>query len=281
MLLGRTLLQEGKGATVEQMMRVLLEKQPRSDEAAEVLCRALLAQSKPTEALAAVEEAIKRVGNSKSLLWARADTLAVLKQYDKSEHDYSAAMKSDPKSIPLRMSFVQTLVTAGKTDEGAKLAVETAQLAPNVAEVHFMAGGALYQAGRVDEGLAQYKEALVIKPDMVPAANNLALLLADRNQDTGTAVAWARKAAAAAPGNIAIADTLGWALARDGRVEEALPILREVHSAWKTNPTVWYHYGWALAKSGKMSEGLKWIQQAASSGSDCAAAARKALQELS
>jgi len=281
LLLARNLLQEGKGAAAEQMMRALLEKQPRSDEAAEVLCRALLAQQKPTEALAAAEETIKRVGRSKAMLWARADILAVLKQYDKSEQDYRTALKSDPKNIRLRMSFVQTLVTAGKRDEGAKLAVETAQLAPDVAEVHFMAGGALYQAGKIDEAVAQYKEALVIDPTLVPAANNLALLLSDRNQDTGTAVSWARRAAAGAPGNIAIADTLGWALARDGRVQEALPILREVNKAWKTNPTVWYHYGWALAKSGQKSEGLKWLQQAASSGDDCAPDAQKALQEFS
>lgn len=281
LLLARALLQEEKPAATEQMMRTLLEKQPKSPEAAELLCRSLLKQNKAADALTAIEEAIKHDGKSASLLWARADTLAILKEFDKAEKDYRTAMKLEPKNVALRMSYVQTLVVSGKKDEGAKVAVDTVELMPNSADVRFMAGSALHQAGQLDEALAQYKEALVINPAMIPAANNLALLLADRNQDTGTAVSWARKAAVLAPRSLAIADTLGWALARDGQVKDALPILREVNKAWKTNPTIWYHYGWALAKSGQKAEGLKLIQQAASSGSDCAAEAQKALRELS
>ena len=281
LLLGRALLQEEKPAATEQMMRALLEKQPKSAEAAELLCRSLLKQNKTAEALPAIEEATKRDGKSAPLLWARAYTLAILKEFDKAEKDYRAAMKLEPKNVAMRMSYVQTLVVSGKKDEGAQIAVETVKLAPNSADVRFMAGSALHQAGKLDEALAQYKEALIINPAMIPAANNLALLLADRNQDTGTAVSWARKAAVLAPQSLAIADTLGWALVRDGQVEDGLPILREVNKAWKTNPTIWYHYGWALAKSGQKAEGLKLMQQAASSGSDCAAEAQKALREFS
>ena len=281
LLLGRALLQEEKAAAAEQMMRTLLAKQPDVDQAVELLCRSLLKQNKTAEALTTVEEAIKRNGNSVPLLWARADTQAILKEFDKSLKDYRAAMKLEPKNVAMRMSYVQTLVVSGKKDEGAQVAVETVALAPNSADVRFMAGSALHQAGKFDEALAQYKEALVINPAMVPAANNLALLLADRNQDTGTAVSWARKAAVLAPRSLAIADTLGWALARDGQLTDALPILREVNKTWQSNPTIWYHYGWALAKSGQKAAGLKLIQQAASSGSDCAAEAQKALREFS
>ena len=281
LLLGGALLKEDKPQATEQMMRVLVEKQPKEDQAAELLCRALLKQNKTAEALTFIEEVIKRNGKSLPLLWARADTLAILKDYDKADKDYQAALRIEPKNIAMRMSYVQTLVSSGRNNEGAKLAAETVALAPNSADVRFLAGGALHQAGKVDEALAQYKEALIINPAMVPAANNLALLLADRNQDTGTAVSWARKAAVLAPQSLAIADTLGWALVRDGQLTDGLPILREVNKAWANNPTVWYHYGWALAKAGQKVAGLKLIQQAAASGSDCATDAQKALREFS
>lgn len=281
LLLARTLMQENKETASEQMMRTLLQKNPRSAEAAEILSRALLKQNRTSEVLPIVEEALKYDGKSVGLHWTRADTFAILKQYDKADKDYRYAMQRDSKNIPLRMAYVQTLVTGGKKDEGSKLALETVDLAPNSADVRFMAASALHQAGKLEEALAQYKEALVIKPDMIPAANNLALLLADRNQDTGTAVAWARKAAILAPKSLAIADTLGWALARDGQYKDALPILREVNKAWANNPTIWYHYGWTLVKAGQKAEGLKWLQQAAASASEATADAKKALQEFS
>lgn len=278
-LLGRTLLQENKGDSTEQMMRSLLEKHSGSAEAAELLCRALTKQNRAAEAVPVADQAIRANGKNAQLYWARADAKAILKQYDEAYKDYRHAMKLAPKNLALQMSYIQGLILGGKTDEAAKAVAEPLKLAPNSADVHFMAASTFHQAGQVEEALRQYKETLVINPGMVPAANNLALLLADRGQDTGTAVAWARKAAVLAPHNIAVADTLGWALARDGQYQEALPILRQVRQSW-TNPTVAYHLGWTLVQAGQKPEGAKLLEEAAKSNDPSAADARKALAEI-
>lgn len=280
-VLAQALMQEGKDDAAVQMMRGLLEKNPGASKASEVLCRALLRQNKPSEALTVAEEAVKRDRKSASLLWARADAKSTLKQFDEAAKDHRRAMKLEPKSIPLRMAYVQTLMRSGKKDEATKFALDTIPLAPNSADVRFMTASALHQSGQFDEALKQYKETLIINPAMIPAANNLALLLADRQQDTSTAVAWARKAAAMAPRSVAVADTLGWALARDGQYGDAASILRGVNKVWDSNPVVWYHLGWVLAKSGSKSEGKSLLQRAANSKSEIAAEALKALQEAS
>jgi cellulose synthase operon protein C len=280
-VLAQALMQEGKTDSAVQMMRALLQKKPDASAASEVLCRALLKQNRPSEALTVAEEALKRDHKSTNLLWARADAKSALKQFEEAAKDHRRAMKMEPKSVPLRMAYVQTLMRSGKKDEATKFALDTIPLAPNSADVRFMTASALHQSGQLDEALKQYKETLIINPGMIPAANNLALLLADRQQDTGTAVAWARKAAALAPRSVAVADTLGWALGRDGQYGDAANILRGVNKAWGNNPVVWYHLGWVLARSGSKSEGISLLQRAANSKSEVAADALKALQEAS
>ncbi|MGE5531898.1 MAG: tetratricopeptide repeat protein [Bacteroidota bacterium] len=279
-VLAQALMQEGKDEAASQMMRGLLQKKPDASLASEVLCRVLLKQRKPSEAVTAADEALKHDARSGKLLWARADAKAALKQFDEAEKDYRRAMKLEPKNVPVRMGYVQSLMRAGKQEEGTKFAEETVSMAPNSADVRFMAASALHQAGKLDEALKEYKEALIINPAMIPAANNLALLLADRQQDCTTAVAWARKASVMAPRSVAVADTLGWALARDGQYSDAANVLRSVNKAWTNNPTVWYHLGWTLAKSGNKGEGVSLLQRAADSGGEVAAEALKALQEV-
>lgn len=278
-MLARALMQDGKMAPAEQMMRTVLAKHPREAAAQDVLARVLLSQGRASEALTGLQEALKQNPKSAELVWARADAQAVLKDYERACQDYQAAIALQPKTIGLRASYVETLMGMGKRAEAGKAALEAVALAPNSAEVRFLAGTTLHQAGQLDEALVQYKEALVIDPAMVLAANNLALLLADRRQETGTAVAWARKAAKLQPRSLDIADTLGWALARDGRYQEGLRLLQQVNRRWPGQPPIWYHLGWTLVKAGQKAEGVKWLRQAAGSRSEIAAEARKALAE--
>jgi tetratricopeptide (TPR) repeat protein len=280
-MLARVLMQENRTADAERMMRTVLAKHPDSSEAAEVLCRALLKQSRGAESEQVAQEALKHNGNEPLLLWARADTYAVLKRAAEAEKDYLRAIALAPKNIPLRMAYVQALVSLDKKAEAARAAQETVQLSPNAAAVRFMAASTLHQAGQMEEALAQYKEALIIDPGMVAAANNLALLLADRRQDTSTAVAWARKASRLAPRSLAVGDTLGWALVRDGQYEEGIQVLQAVARGWGNNPSVCYHLGWAYASTGQKAAGRKLLQQAAAAKADVSADALKALRESS
>ena len=54
------------------------------------------------------------------------------------------------------------------------------RLRPDFAEVHNNLGNTLMQLGRLDEAQAQYEETLRLKPDYLPARNNLARLEAIR-----------------------------------------------------------------------------------------------------
>jgi Flp pilus assembly protein TadD len=92
-----------------------------------------------------------------------------------------------------------------------------------VAHAHL--GAALLERGRVEEAAAHWRESLRLRPDHLTAVNNLAWLLAThpdaRQRDPQEALALAERAARLAPGDPAVLDTLGAALAAAGRFAEA------------------------------------------------------------
>lgn len=282
LLMARLLMDRGKTDAAEILTRRVLEKAPDSAAGNELLGRILLKQGKAADSETILTAAIKHNSRDARLQWALADTQSVLKRYEEALKHYRRAIKLDPDQLRIRMCLVQTLMAMGKQDQAAAEALTVVDKQPDSADVRFMAASALHELGRLDEAITQYREALVIDPSMVPAANNLALLLADQNQDIGTAVSWARKAAQLAPRNPAVSDTLGWALARSGAYSEAIGVLRRTQKSEPNNPAISYHLGWALAKSGQKAAGLPLLQKAAkSTNKEVSDQARKALQEFS
>jgi Flp pilus assembly protein TadD len=47
-----------------------------------------------------------------------------------------------------------------------------------------------------------------------------------------------------------VIDTLGWLLVEQGKLERALPLLKQAAALAPANREIHYHYGVALAKSG-------------------------------
>jgi Flp pilus assembly protein TadD len=64
----------------------------------------------------------------------------------------------------------------------------------------------------------------------------------------------AQRAYELAPTSAAVADTLGWILARKGASERALPLLQKATQALPTDPELQYHYAYALAQLGRRRE---------------------------
>lgn len=276
------LLSEGKAADAEKLVRPVLAKHPDVVEAYELLGRALRRLNRSAEAVTVLQDAVKKHGREATLYWALGDALDDCKQYAEAKKVFLRALRLDRKTAELRLAYAQVLLDSGDKAQAAKLALEGVKLRPDSPQVRFVAGTHLYNAGRAQEAVAQYKESLVLDPGNPAAANNLALILADMQVDTTTAVSWARKAAVAVPRSLAVGDTLGWALARDGQYKEALELLNRVHKLWPDNSAVQYHLGWTLAKTGKRAEGLALVQKAAASKrEDIAPLAQKALAELS
>jgi tetratricopeptide (TPR) repeat protein len=115
---------------------------------------------------------------------------------------------------------------SGATGPGADALSRSLELRPS-AVGHYNLGNAQLALGQVAQAVAEFERAVALDPDLVPAANNLAWLLAT-NPDTalrdgGRAVELAERVCGGEAGRTASnLDTLAAAYAESGRFDDAV-----------------------------------------------------------
>ena len=95
-----------------------------------------------------------------------------------------------------------------------------------------------------------------------PAANNLAYLHLEHGGDLDKALELAYRARLHAPEDPHIADTLGWALYKKGRIDQAVTSLRLSANKLPDHPIVQYHLGMAYHKQGNHEAARQALERA-------------------
>src|SRR5205823_659158 len=113
-----------------------------------------------------------------------------------------------------------------------------------------------------------YEKLLALRPDFVPALNNLAYLYAERLNQLDKAFDLAQKAHDVAPAEATVADTLGWILYRKGDYQRALALLEEAGQKMADNPEVQFHLGMASSMMGHEGAARSALEKAAHSDLD-------------
>ena len=127
----------------------------------------------------------------------------------------------------------------------------------------YIALGTIYDAmGNRAEARSMYEKALEIDPNFAPAANNLAWLLLQQGDDPHGALDLAKRAAALAPDDPHVADTLGLAFIVNGMYGNAIVELRNATEKMPDNPTVHYHLGLAHFENGDVDEAQEILRKA-------------------
>jgi tetratricopeptide (TPR) repeat protein len=99
--------------------------------------------------------------------------------------------------------------------------------------------------------------------------NSLSYLLADHGLKLPEAIDLAQRAVKIEPGNPAYLDTLGWALFKQGRTEEAAEPLARAANILTGNSVIQDHHGDVLAKRGRVAEAIAaWERALAGDGED-------------
>ncbi|WP_162270529.1 tetratricopeptide repeat protein [Prosthecochloris sp. CIB 2401] len=97
------------------------------------------------------------------------------------------------------------------------------------------------KTGREEQSLDAYSRVLDIDPHNTLALNNLAYMLAERNERLPEALAYARKAVQTEPGNPVFLDTLGWVYFKLGNYEQALLYLERAVATGFSDPEIIEH----------------------------------------
>lgn len=133
-------------------------------------------------------------------------------------------------------------------------------MAPDIRSIFAQAVGH-HQAGRRDEAIACYRQALAVKPDLAGAHYNLANLLFARG-DLGEAEAGYRRALALQPGLAGAHNNLGLLLDRRHKLDEAVACYRQALALDADYVEALNNLGAALCRRGALDEGEASIRRA-------------------
>jgi tetratricopeptide (TPR) repeat protein len=117
-------------------------------------------------------------------------------------------------------------------------------------------GAVFEEGGQVEEAEKAFRGILQRDPLHAPALNYLGYMLADRGLRLPEAVTLIERALKVDPENPSYLDSLGWALFKQGKVDEAEAPLRKAAGALTTQSVIQDHLGDVLSQRGKTEEAI-------------------------
>jgi tetratricopeptide (TPR) repeat protein len=197
-----------------------------------------------------IESALKRVLVLKAgspqdaqVLLLEGDVRVAARQYPEAAEAFEAAGRLRPTGMAALKAFAARQL-AGMPDPTDPLR-RWLQREPSDVAVRFALAEA-YQESSPTKAMAEYEGVLQYTPRSAVALNNLAWLYQAAGDER--ALATARKAHELAPAVPAIADTYGWILLENGRIPEAVAVLK-VAAQGSDNAQIQAHYAEALKRA--------------------------------
>lgn len=100
-------------------------------------------------------------------------------------------------------------------------------------------------------------------PNKADVLNNLAY--ASMHEDLSSAAGFAKEASELKPNSATILDTYGWILSKQNQYEQSLGILRQANAVNASDPAIQFHLGYTLARLGRTNEAIELIKQSLTS----------------
>ncbi len=206
----------------EMLARDALTRDPDQPRMVRLRAQALLKSGKAADANKLLEAGVARQPDSREFVVGLADLYAEQKRTDDALRLLEQARKTfgDDESLTMRVA--------------------------NVYE-----GG-----GRLAEAEQEIRKLMNDDPLNANAMNSLSYMLAEHGLRLPEAVDLAERALKIEPGNPAYLDTLGWALFKQGRLEDAAAPLAKAAGILTGNSVIQDHHGDVLARSGRSADAV-------------------------
>src|SRR5216684_2161928 len=142
------------------------------------------------------------------------------------------------------------LILSGNATEAVAEYREAIRLKPDFALAHSNLGNALADEGQYDAAIAEYREAIRLAPDFAEARSNLGIILVDEGQYDAAIVEY-REAIRLKPDLAQAHDNLGLALDKKGQYDAAIAELREAVRLKPDSAEAHFNLGSALFAKGQ------------------------------
>ena len=232
----------------------------------EGLVRTDLSQGQSDKALALLNEAVKTSPKSAPLRFILASVAARVGKLDVAESQYQALAAQGQDSGAVELQWGRIL-QAKRDAQGAIEHYRKAKASdPKNPVPAALLGTQLEATGHEAEAIASYRDALKADPNNTYVLNNLAFALAETGQDLDDALRMALSAQKLAKDDPTAADTLGWVYLKKGLTGSALQVFQNNVRKDPKNASYRYHLAAALLASGDKLKAKEELRKALESG---------------
>ena len=187
--------------------------------------------------------------------------------YQTDETLWRDAVAKDSHAFMAHYNLATTLQHAGRFNEAVGHYEQALKIKPDFVEAHYNLGDAMLQQGRVQEAIAHYERALQLKPDSAEAHNNLGGVLLDSGK-VAEAIVHFERALQLKPDYAEAHNNLGGVLLGSGKVAEAIAHFEQALRIKPDFAEAHSNLGLALVSLGKVQEGIGHFEQALRIDSD-------------
>jgi Flp pilus assembly protein TadD len=175
----------------------------------------------------------------------------MLNDRDAAERSLKQALSTDPNNLDAYDQLARLYVAEHKLPEATVEFEKRSALRPNDVAAQTAVAILLELQHKQSEAKPRYQKALELDSHAAVAANNLAQMYADGNENLDVALQLAQTAKAGLPKSPEVDDTLGWVYYRKGLSTLAIASLKQCAAADPQNASYLYHLGLAYNQNGE------------------------------
>ena len=232
-----------------------------------LMVEALLGSGDREQAMSVAQKLIDEHPDSAAGYMLQAAIYQRLAQKNDAESALKKGIETVKNPMVLSLQLGELYVRSKQITKAENILIALHKKHPNVAPVGFALGAFYDQQGDKRKAVALYREVLAKNGNYTAALNNLAYLYAGNYGASEEALPLAIKAFNSLPSNPGIIDTLGFALLKNKRYDEAINMLRKAVTLLPNVASVRLHLGQALLGAGKIDEARSQLQIVVNSGS--------------
>src|SRR4029453_15900360 len=130
--------------------------------------------------------------------------------YELAVEQYQRVLQLTPNAVDAQVHLGEAFRLQGDLPKAIAILEKARKAAPKDLQPLVLLAFTLQKAGRVDEAIASYRQALELAPNHGDVLNNLAFLLAEKGGNLVEAQQFAQRALLYKKNDPRISDTLGW-----------------------------------------------------------------------
>jgi Tfp pilus assembly protein PilF len=254
----------GDWKATQDRLNAWLALEPKNGRVRQRLGRALFQLGKPDDALAAFTQAVR----DEPALEPAGISMALLESqkgdFKKAEQWFIDARKAEPKSARVRLGHGAWLLDQGRTADAGAEVDEALKLNPGLKDALRIRALVAWHSRDLAKAEALLEPLHRDAPADSAAANLLALALIEQDDATkqSRGLQLAEVNSQQFPRSAEVVATLGWALYRAGRLDQAEQKLRAAVTGGRATADIAYFLARVLADKGQTEDARKLLQSA-------------------